>query len=122
MPDLPTIVNATQLYTVFDKGYTVHRFKQRNNLEVKTRKEWWKSERRLGSGSYGTVYLQKCVKGHQDVEVRAVKAVPIAGTTINWVRELETIMEFSHYTVGLKTPDYFFTMEVKTLLIYAINR
>src|SRR4051812_3890378 len=99
MSDLPIIVNASQLYTVFDKGYTVHRFKERINLEDKTRNEWWKLERRLGGGSYGTVYLQKCVKGHVNVDVRAVKVIPVAGNPINWVRELETIMEFSHHTV-----------------------
>src|SRR4051812_3635487 len=106
MSNLPTIVNASQLYTDFQKGYTVHSFKQRNNLEDKSRKEWWKSERRLGGGSCGTVYLQKCVKGQENVDVRAVKVIPVAGTSINWVRELETIMEFSHYTVGLKVPIY----------------
>ena len=98
MSELPSIVDGSRLNTVFYKGHTVHKYIPRP--KDKPRKEYWATEKRLGGGSYGTVYLQRCVKGHLDIEVRAVKVIPAGkDCRIDWVRELETIMEFSHQTV-----------------------
>ncbi|KAF3927118.1 hypothetical protein AA313_de0208822 [Arthrobotrys entomopaga] len=97
--DLPTIVDGSRIQTVFRRGLFIHRYTVRNG-ESDSRKEYWKTEKRLGGGAYGTVYLQKCCKGHYTgSDTRALKVIPQDSKgRINWVRELETIMEFSHQT------------------------
>src|SRR4051794_26764603 len=103
MSELPSIVDGSQLQTVFSRGFTIHRYStSRRNPKDKGRKEYWRTEKRLGGGSYGTVWLQKCVKGRLDAnsELRAIKVIPTnKDRQTDWVRELETIMEFSHQTV-----------------------
>lgn len=62
------------------------------------REERWVRQRYLGRGSYGTVYLEKREDGNTK-ELRAVKEVKksvVAGRELDYVRELEAIMKFSH--------------------------
>lgn len=59
----------------------------------------------LGYGAYGMVELQKCVQstGYINIVYRAVKIINTStGGGIDWIRELETIIEFSHHTVSEK--------------------
>ncbi|EPS43108.1 hypothetical protein H072_2887 [Dactylellina haptotyla CBS 200.50] len=98
--DLPTIVDGSKIKTEVRRGgIFIHRYTVRNG-ETKSQKEYWRTEKRLGGGAYGTVYLQKRFKGAcKGPGVRALKIIPQderARERINWVRELETIMEFSH--------------------------
>ncbi|KAK6353614.1 hypothetical protein TWF696_005577 [Orbilia brochopaga] len=94
---LPIIVDGSRLRTIFKPNLLIHLYPPKNG-EGRPRKEYWKTERRLGGGSYGTVYLQKCSKGHIDSNVRALKIIPTDRCGgIDWIRELETIIEFSHH-------------------------
>ena len=71
------------------------------------REEYWRQVSRIGSGAYGSVWLEKCVQGHRDVEVQAVKEVstrPLrSGLQIDYSRELEAIAKFSHDKVSSET-------------------
>ncbi|KAF3942333.1 hypothetical protein ABW19_dt0207679 [Dactylella cylindrospora] len=95
--ELPLIVDSSRLHTVFSHGFVVHRYHLWDK-ENKYQKEYWQTVKKLGHGSYGAVYLQKCCKGQFGAhQLRAVKVVEMdQQRQIDWVRELETIMEFSH--------------------------
>ncbi|VUC21058.1 unnamed protein product [Clonostachys rosea] len=63
------------------------------------RVEVWKTSRSpIGKGGQGQVYLQNCVRGGRHHEQRAVKTIPCGGKagTKRHVRELETMVKFSH--------------------------
>jgi calcium/calmodulin-dependent protein kinase I len=67
--------------------------------------ERWKRKKRLGSGSFGTVWLEECVSGPSQGQVRAVKelhkgtAPSSSMSPSNFSRELEAIFKFSHELV-----------------------
>ena len=54
----------------------------------------------LGRGSFGTVWLERCIQGNSKEEVRAVKEIQKVGSG-DYFRELEAIALFSHTKVGL---------------------
>ena len=63
----------------------------------------WAVVTRIGGGSFGSVYLHKCIEGKQKDELRAVKCIPLRKTKAGgvsekiklWSRELEAIFTFS---------------------------
>ncbi|CAM1507760.1 Fc.00g046080.m01.CDS01 [Cosmosporella sp. VM-42] len=62
------------------------------------REERWVRQKYLGQGTYGTVYLEKSEDGAGD-RLRAVKEVKkfvVLGQELDYARELEAIMKFSH--------------------------
>jgi hypothetical protein len=60
----------------------------------------WHVAEQLGSGSFGVVYLEKCVSGPALGQVRAVKQLRKGGSNAsNYARELEAIAKFSHEKV-----------------------
>lgn len=68
--------------------------------------ELWKRERRLGSGTYGTVWLESCHSGRRQGQFRAVKEIrkaPIMVSSLDYSRELEAVIKFSHEKVGRLT-------------------
>jgi hypothetical protein len=72
------------------------------SLRRSRREERWEWDRPLGRGSYGSVWLEKCVLGQNEVKVRAVKEIRKPQQSINPVdhsRELEAIAKFSHSRV-----------------------
>ncbi|EPS42448.1 hypothetical protein H072_3564 [Dactylellina haptotyla CBS 200.50] len=97
---LPAILNDTKIKTEFRRdGVFVHQYKvldSRNGY----RKGYWKTEKKLGGGTHGTTYLQKCFKGFRSgPSVRVIKIIPDGSKErVTWIRELETIMEFSHFS------------------------
>ncbi|KAH7019604.1 kinase-like domain-containing protein [Ilyonectria destructans] len=63
------------------------------------RLECWKSDKRpIGRGGQGQVFLQTCTSGSRHYTYRAVKIIPLqdGGGRRRYVRELETIVKFSH--------------------------
>jgi hypothetical protein len=103
------LIQDSKLDTWFDSGFTVHVYQEvstSSGRKVELRKEYWRRVSLVGAGSYGRVWLEKCVQGHRDVEIRAVKQVSIrplgTGTHIDYGRELEAIAKFSHNKVSAK--------------------
>lgn len=73
-----------------------------------TRSEHWRLQERIGGGGFGTIWLEKCIKGGrpsvlgQDGSVRAVKQIDLDTRLgpVDYHRELEAIAKFSHPHVG----------------------
>lgn len=66
------------------------------------REERWVRQSFLGQGAYGTVYLEKCEHGREG-KLRAVKEIKkfvVQGQELDYVRELEAIVKFSHPKVS----------------------
>ncbi|KAK0611936.1 kinase-like domain-containing protein [Immersiella caudata] len=101
---LPDIVVATELESDVCAGYTIHYVYEphpnsANKRPLKTEQRWDR-ERELGSGGFGTVWLEKCTRGPKQGGLRAVKEIRCrtpAGTTPSseCARELEAISMFS---------------------------
>lgn len=80
----------------------------------------WNREKLLGSGGFGTVWLERCVDGGVlNGSLRAVKEIKRDATgvsSIDYSRELEAIAKFSQKPVGIcpfpasERPMYFDSM------------
>ena len=90
----------TQFYS--DPEYTQHvqYVSGSTTRQRKVRKEEkWMRERGLGRGSFGIVWLERCIQGDSEGKVRAVKKVEKLKSS-NYYRELEAIALFSHSKVS----------------------
>lgn len=107
MPRVSDLVSDAELQTLFQPEYTVHTYNESGLSSTErsiVRQEHWKRQKRIGRGSYGCVWLERCVRGQSDIAQRAVKEVikcPHAVKKVNYNRELETILKFSHRKVCL---------------------
>lgn len=96
------LVKDSRLETRFYKSYTKHRFYESDLARVEravVREEYWKRGKYLGSGAYGRVWLEHCVRGSKNQDVRAVKEIrklEDCNKACNFDRELEAIAKFSH--------------------------
>jgi hypothetical protein len=107
MARLPDLVRDSKLETrIIDNDYYVHTYYEsdpKSRRRAVARLEHWQRQRLIGGGSYGSVWLEKCVKGRHDIQVRAVKKIstPIHQhpKPIDYNRELEAIAKFSHPNV-----------------------
>ncbi|ERF69764.1 hypothetical protein EPUS_07590 [Endocarpon pusillum Z07020] len=103
MNRIPDLVRDSQLDTRFHPKYTTHVYYESGptpRKRVLVREEYWKREKYIGGGSFGSVWLEKCVKGQREVEVRAVKEIPKPqqpSRPVNYNRELEAMAKFSHW-------------------------
>ena len=64
--------------------------------------EIWKQERQIGSGGFGSVWLETCTSGIQKGTIRAMKKIAVRQTSSRdaaYIRELEAIAKFSHRKV-----------------------
>ncbi|KAF2801483.1 kinase-like protein [Mytilinidion resinicola] len=96
------LVRDSRLRTRFYAGHTHHTYyvsgitaRQRT---VK-REERWQRCGSLGSGAFGTVWLEKLVSDEAEAKQRAVKEIrknSHRSNTIDYSRELEAIAKFSH--------------------------
>lgn len=100
MRPVPYPVQASKLDTQFhsDPECTYHvKFVSDNALNQRRirKEEKWSRERALGRGSYGIVWLERCIQGDDKGSFRAVKKVqkPESG---EYYGELEAIALFSH--------------------------
>lgn len=105
MTPIPDLVQVSKLETQLhsDPEYTqhVHYVSGSTPRQRSVRKEErWKRERRLGRGSFGIVWLERCIQGDSEGKVRAVKEVQKFESS-DYYRELEAIALFSHNKVSL---------------------
>lgn len=96
------LVADTKIRVEFDSDVT-YRFTIQSGVSLRRRerKETWILDRKLGQGSYGSVWLHRSQSDNQD-EVQAVKKIDKAkmvGERVNWYRELEAIAKFSQKKV-----------------------
>ena len=64
--------------------------------------ERWRRKHELGRGSFGVVWLEECVSGPSEGQLRAVKQLrkaPHSTTSKYYAKELEAIVKFSHERV-----------------------
>src|SRR5271154_963333 len=102
MPRLPDLVRDSKLETKFFGKHTVHVYyiTGATPLERKIKKEQcWEEDRYLGSGSAGTVSLQKSVAKNGEEQYRAVKEIRKVRGHNDYSKELEIIAKFSHQKV-----------------------
>ncbi|KAK0649170.1 kinase-like domain-containing protein [Cercophora newfieldiana] len=101
---LPDIVLDTKLESDVYANYTVHHvfdaLTQSPGVRPRKTTERWDRGRELGSGGFGTVWLENCTSGRSKGKLRAVKEircrVPDGATpSSECVRELEAIGKFS---------------------------
>jgi serine/threonine protein kinase len=103
MAPVPDLVRDSKLRTRFLPNCTQHTYYVSGvNARQRTvkREEQWQRCHSLGSGAYGTVWLEKLIS-HQAEEKkeRAVKEIRKSthkSNTIDYSRELEAIAKFSH--------------------------
>lgn len=96
------LVKDLELETKIINGCTKHFFYQRGTSGTDRRRklaEKWTRLRQLGSGSFGSVWLEKCERMvRKDApDVRAVKQIKVGRDSgINITREIEALAKFSH--------------------------
>jgi hypothetical protein len=109
MARVPDLVRDSKLRTQFLPDYnaqTVHTYHESDptsRRRLVARSEYWQRQRKIGSGAYGSVWLEKCAQGGKaDAAVRAVKQISMGGglEPSDCMRELETIAKFSHAKVS----------------------
>lgn len=105
MSSIPDLVRISKLETQFhsDPEYVQH-VKHISGTTPRQRRirkeEKWTRVKELGRGSFGTVWLERCIQGDRKEEVRAVKKVQKLESS-DYYRELEAIALFSHTKVSL---------------------
>src|ERR1700739_2823758 len=105
MPPVSDLVRDSKLETKFRGEYTEHVYSV-SGVSPRQRKvkkvERWERIKLLGTGSFGTVWLQKLVTENSEEKYRAVKKIrkDVQGhTPVDYDRELEVIAKFSHQKV-----------------------
>jgi calcium/calmodulin-dependent protein kinase I len=102
MPPVPDLVRLSKLDAHFssDPQYTQHTYYISSAGQRRVRQEErWKRQKELGAGSFGAVYLERCVQGEKVGKVRAVKKIKKPEDT-NYYRELEALAHFSYPKVS----------------------
>ena len=105
MARLPDLVRDSQLEAVFRNGLTVHTFFESSpssRQRAVPREEVWRLEKQVGSGGFGSIWLEKCMEGPQKGGLRAVKKIAVRQQgleDITYVRELEAVAKFSQRKV-----------------------
>jgi hypothetical protein len=109
MDRLPDLVRDSKLETCIFDGTIVHTYYETDSKSLRRavpRNERWQRQNLIGAGSYGSVWLEKCIQGQRDIELRAVKQIAIAAhprsKSMAYSRELEAIAKFSHQKVRPK--------------------
>ncbi|KAF2266209.1 kinase-like protein [Lojkania enalia] len=98
MSRISDLVADSKLDAQFRKDSTSHVFHERDPVSGYRyiRQEHWRRERRTGTGGAASVWLEQCVQGKRDIELRAVKQFPKPARVEEYLRELECIAKFSH--------------------------
>jgi hypothetical protein len=103
MAQIPDLVKDSKLQVQFFPEYTRHVFfvsslvPGQRKVRREEKEERWKREKNLGAGSFGTVWLERCLTDEGEGKVRAVKEMrkPLQCSS----RELEAIAKFSQRKV-----------------------
>ncbi|OKL64436.1 hypothetical protein UA08_00881 [Talaromyces atroroseus] len=104
MARLSDLIRDSKLETHFEPHSSVETVHTYNTPDPTSRRrlvrrsEHWKRQNKIGGGSYGSVWLEKCTQGYRDVQVRAIKQIEKHEqfAHIDYTRELEAIAKFSH--------------------------
>jgi len=105
MPPVSDLVRDSKLETKFCLGYTQHVYHVSGDSPRQRKmriEERWERGRNLGTGSFGTVWLEKLVTENGEEKYRAVKEIRKGAQlpkAIDYSRELEAIAKFSHQKV-----------------------
>lgn len=113
MPPLPDLVRLSKLDTQFssEPQYIQHVQYVAGSTASQRRirkEERWRREKRLGRGGFATVWLERCILGDNEGELRAVKDIPKNNSSFDCIRELEAIAIFSHSQVSLFLWNYLY--------------
>lgn len=103
---LPDLLRDYKLVTRFNGHHTIHIFDDPDaSPSSPPRWEHWDKKRTLGRGGQGRVVLQTCTSGGRSYTQRAVKMIRLQddGARQRYIRELETIIKFSHDKVRMLT-------------------
>ena len=110
MARIPDLVRDSELQVQFFPEYTRHvsfvscLTPGQRKIRREAKEERWKREKDLGRGSFGTVWLERCLTDEGKARVRAVKEIrksPQYSKPIDYSRELEAIAKFSQPRVRL---------------------
>ncbi|PLB49671.1 kinase-like protein [Aspergillus steynii IBT 23096] len=105
-PRIPDLVRDSKLETHFlpdssvETVHTYHEPDYKSRRRLVPRLEHWTRHEKIGGGSFGSVWLEKCTKGaKRDNGLRAIKQMEVRrkSTLLNYNRELEAIAKFSHW-------------------------
>ena len=113
MPPISDLVRDSKLETKFCLGYTQHVYHVSGGTPRQRKmrmEERWERGRNLGTGGFGTVWLEKLVTENGEEKYRAVKEIRKdmqRSEAISYSRELEAIAKFSHQKVQ-KAPFWYF--------------
>lgn len=110
IPDLVKLSSFARLDATFhtDPDYTEHvdyvlaSGPDRKKIQQKER---WKRQKRIGRGGFRTVYLERCILGNKQGDLRAVKEIVKQGCGA-YDRELEAMALFSHFKVAHDCPTH----------------
>lgn len=104
MPPISDLVRDSKLEARLLRDYTIHSYTETGHSRRRiSRQECWRTESHLGQGSYGRVWLEKCIEGNSLGTLRAVKMVlkrRNSSNTIDYNRELDAVAKFSHPKVS----------------------
>jgi len=106
MSRLPDLVRDSQLDVELRDGCTVHvcfEYSPSSRQRAVPTEEIWKQERQIGSGGFGSVWLETYTSGIQKGAIRAVKKIAVRQTSSRdaaYIRELEAIAKFSHRKIA----------------------
>ncbi|ORX99954.1 kinase-like domain-containing protein [Clohesyomyces aquaticus] len=96
---LSDLVEDARLDTIFQLDLTTHTYHDSDPLAGQRtilRKEHWRRKKRLGVGGFGTVWLEECDDANKSGKLRAVKEIKRPKNLVEYDRELETLLKFSH--------------------------
>lgn len=101
-PFLSDLVRDSRIDTEFLESCVQHVFheagRSAGSRRVRREERWVRQEPLLGRGRYGEVYLEKCHEGGIELSraIKIVKKFVVVGEELDYARELEAIMKFSH--------------------------
>jgi hypothetical protein len=113
-PKISDLVLDSKLETSFlsDGNHVSHTYitsgRKLRHRAVKN-EETWRRKKRLGTGTYGTVWLEEFVpEAYAEGRFRAVKEIAkgfdSSVSDADYYRELEAIAKFSHDKVAIQSP------------------
>ncbi|KAF2681515.1 kinase-like protein [Lentithecium fluviatile CBS 122367] len=98
MTELAELIEDFKLETHFRDDFVYHVYHECDpsaGRRVLKRREYWKRGKHLGSGGFGSVWLEECVDGRQNGQLRAVKDIQCPRGRVDYTRELEALARFS---------------------------
>lgn len=98
MAERDHLIEDFKLETQFEDDHVYHIYNEcdpATGQRVLKRREYWKRDKHLGSGGFGSVWLEECIDGRQKGQKRAVKDLMCPRGRVDYTRELEALARFS---------------------------